>query len=126
MTARLTDIVARYIESAIEVLDLPQAVKDQVEYEILTYLTPAQSGLITGGPPSLTVGWMIGIGLPTKAGDHLMPFLPLDDPHSMHEIHTVVESLLGQVQQEVAQADLQVNSVLNGHRATPGGLVLPK
>lgn len=125
MTARLTDLVVRHIEAAIEDLNIPQAVKDQLEYEVVNFLTTSQPGLITGGPPQFTVGWLVGLGLPTKSGDWVMPFLPLEDPHDQHEIGRLVVTLLGIVQSEVAQADLQINSALNGSRITPGGLHIP-
>lgn len=122
---RLTEIVLGHIEAAIEGLEIPDAVKDQLEFDVINFLTTSQPGLITGGPPQLSVGWMIGLGLPTRAGDWVMPFLPLEDPHDQHEIGRLVVTLLGTVQSEVAQADLQMASALNGGRITPGGLHIP-
>ena len=123
MTARLTDLVVRHIEAVIEELDIPQAVKDQVEYEVINFLTPTQSGL--AGPPSLAVAWMAGVGLPTQSGDHLMPFAPLEDPHDQAEIRRLVQGLFAQAQHEVAEADLELRKSLNGHRTSPGGLAIP-
>lgn len=122
---RLTEIVLGHIEDAIEGLEIPQAVKDQLEFDVINFLTTSQPGLIAGGPPQLSVGWMIGLGLPTKSGDWVMPFLPLEDPHDQHEIGRLVVTLLGTVQSEVAQADLQVTAALNGGRITSGGLHIP-
>lgn len=117
MTERLSDLVGRNIAVAVEALSVPQMVKDQLEHEVVPFMAPSRSD-----PRSLNLNYIIGLGLPTRNGDYVMLFRPLEDPHSEAETGTLVRRLVADVQQQVTEADQRMAATLNGGKIFPGGL----
>jgi hypothetical protein len=121
----MTDIVVHHVEAAIEGLDVPGEVRQQIEYEVLPFLAPEPPSS-PFAQPQLSLKFIIGVGLPTLAGDHHIPLHPLDDPHDPAEITRLVQQLFETAQAMVAEADGKIRAAANGHKASPGGLIIPK
>ena len=125
MTFRMSDMVARYVEAAIQGLDVPEAVKRQVEYEVMPMLALRQPKT-PFSPPEQELTFLIGIGLPTMTGDHHIQLHPLDDPHDQAEVQALVGQLFTLAQKMVEESDSKIRAVSNGHKKTEGGLILPQ
>lgn len=114
---RISDILAARISAAIEALPVLSVTREQIDWEIAPALLPRGSGMV--------LAYMVAVSLPVPGSaedDKVLYMAPLDDPDSAQEtVSFLVEGLYLKAQQEVDQRHAQ----LNGHRESPGGLVLP-
>jgi len=118
---RLSDAVGPKIISAIDVLDVPQVVKDSIEWELVPALIPS------GAPGEFGFTYMLALSLPVPgASDYVMHVAQLEDPHvSQPEFTKAVRALYASVQREADDRQLQDTSPANGGKMSPGGLALP-
>jgi hypothetical protein len=114
---RISDVLAQRIIIAIEALPVLSVVRDQIDWEIAPALLPRGAGMV--------LAYMVAVSLPVPGsveGDKVLYMAPLDDPDASQDtVTSLVEGLYLKAQQEVDQRHAQ----LNGHRESPGGLVLP-
>jgi hypothetical protein len=117
---RLSDRIAKTIDATVEDMDIPEVVKDQLEYEVVPFMAPdmQQRG-------SVNLHYMLGLGLPASTGDSVMLFHPIEDPHDEDEIGRLVRLVFADVQQQVSEIELGKAAGLNGHKKSAGGLLLP-
>jgi hypothetical protein len=112
---RLSEHVGEMMVKAIGELPVLEAARDQIEWEIVTFVDQ-------GG----TVGWLIGIGVPVPGGgDYIMPFTPLKDPHDQEQISMFVRLLYTSATQKVDEQIARNAAGSNGGKTSPGGLALP-
>lgn len=112
---RLSDIIAGSVREAVGALEVLATDKDAIEWEVIPFLGADSS-----------VNWLIGIGLPVPAsGDSVMPFALLSDPHDPGEVSRVVRTLHEAAAGQVLDATARARRSANGHRESPGGLLLP-
>jgi hypothetical protein len=120
MARRIADEVAKCVEAAIDGLEIPRAVKDSIEWEIAPALIP------TGREMSLA--YMVAISIPVPGSveeDYVLQMKPLRDPHADQGVITaLVEELYGLCQQAADEIRAQLNALANGHRKSPGGLII--
>ncbi|MCW2930050.1 MAG: hypothetical protein JWM19_1012 [Actinomycetia bacterium] len=116
---RLSDHIAALVTAEINALEIPGALKDQLEWEILPIALSAPGG-------GLGVTWLIGIGVPVPGtGDWEFPFRVLSDPHGKSEVRELVKSMYAVAQAAADTAQLKARAAGNGHRMSRGGLELP-
>jgi hypothetical protein len=112
---RLSSAIAEAVRQAIDETMMLAADRDVLEWEVIPVVGMDRS-----------VRWLVGIGLPVPATeDSMMPFAPLSDPHSQDEIKQLVRALYEAAVNQVAEAAAKISSSSNGHRESPGGLILP-
>jgi hypothetical protein len=115
---RISDSIIPRVEEAISGLEVLQAVRDAIGYEVTPALIARQGGLV--------LSYMIAVSLPVPGpeGHHVLYMQPLEDPHAPQEVVSqVIRELYRQAQ---AEADgIRVRHAIpgNGHKLTPGGLV---
>lgn len=113
---RLSDIVAGAVTGAISALEIPQADREAVEWEVTPAISPLEG----------SIGWFVGVGLPVPVtGDSVMPFAPVSDPHDAAEIGRLVRALYQAAAAQAAEATERATRTANGHRKSPGGLIVP-
>jgi hypothetical protein len=121
MARRVADVVEGRVKAAIEGLDIPQAVKESIEWEI----TPA---LFQKGR-EMTLAYMVAVCLPVPGSvedDYVLRMKPLEDAHSPQSAVTaLVAELYGLCQEAADEIRAKLNALSNGHRKSPGGLYLP-
>lgn len=121
MTRRISDILAERITTAIGRLPVLEAARDQIDWEITPALLPRGQGLV--------LAYMVAVSLPvpgTVENDKVLYMAPLDDPDADQE--TVSSLVWGLYQRCQAENDARrdaMNTQANGHRESPGGLILP-
>ncbi len=111
MARRVSDIIAGHIEAAIDRLDVPQAVKDQMVYDIVP-------SLMSNG----SMGSIIGIGLPAGP-DWVFYYHPAEDPFNPEDIYQNVVRLVKKAQDQAATLLTGMKAALNGH--SQSGLYIP-
>lgn len=121
MARRTSDRLALRITDAIAALQIPQAIKDQIEWDVF----PA---LVNRGGPVLA--FMVAISLPVPGSvddDHILYMAPLDDPNARQaDVNTLIAGLYEKTQEEVDAMRIQLARASNGHpKTSPGGLALP-
>ena len=121
MARRVADVVEERVKAAIEALEIPQAAKDSIEWEI----TPA---LFQKGR-EMTLAYMVAVCLPVPGSvedDYVLRMKPLEDAHSPQAAVTaLVADLYGLCGKAADEIRAQINALSNGHRMSPGGLHLP-
>lgn len=94
---RLSVLISQAVEEAIGALEVPQAVRDGIEWEIMPI------GL--WGPAGTAVAWLVGIGVKVPAtGDWEFPFGQLGDPHDRDEIRTLVRVIYAKAQADADES----------------------
>lgn len=118
MSVRLTDMAVERVLAALGGLQVPQVVKDQIEWEVMPSM---------GRDGSLAYVPMIGLPVPNTADDFEMAIgAPGLDPHAPQaEWDRAVRLLVEQVQVQSAERAMRNASPQNGHKTSPGGLALP-
>lgn len=118
---RISDVLAERINTAISSLIVLQAVRSQIDWEIAPALLPRGGGMI--------LAYMVAVSLPVPGsveGDRVLYMAPLDDPSADQDaVNDLVESLYLKVQKEADDRRAQVSAASNGHRQSPGGLIVP-
>jgi hypothetical protein len=92
---RISDSIVPRIEEAISGLEVLQAVRDAIGWEV----TPA---LLARGN-SLILSYMLAVSLPVPGpeGDHVLYMRPLEDPYAPQEaVSQVIRELYRQCQEE--------------------------
>lgn len=118
---RISDGVTDRVLAAIDRLEVLQAIKDDIGYEVSPALLARQNGMI--------LAFMIAIGLPVPGApsaadqDHVLYMHPLEDPHaSQEEVDRIVRELYRQAQEEADAIRARRAVGGNGHKRSPGGL----
>lgn len=121
MARRISSAVEKCIEAAINGLEVPQAVKDSIEWDIAPALIPAGR--------EMALAYMVAVSIPVPGSveeDYVLQMKPLRDPHADQAIVTaLVEELYGLCEKAADEIRAQLNALSNGHRKSPGGLYLP-
>lgn len=116
---RLSVLVSKMVEEAVSELEVPQAVRDGIEWEVMPVAVRMAAGITV-------VTWLIGIGVKIPGtGDWEFPFGQLSDPHSGDEIRLLVRAMYARAQAEADEGQKRATAPLNGHGNTPGGLIIP-
>lgn len=118
---RISDLLGRRVAAAIEELPVLSVARDGINWEITPALMPGAGGLV--------LAYMVAVSIPVPGsveGDRVLYMAPLDDPDASQEtVSTLVRSLHDRCQAEAAERQARVNAHSNGHRESPGGLILP-
>lgn len=121
MARRIEDAVAVCIEAAIDSLEIPQAARDLIEWDIAPALIPAGR--------EMSLAYMVAISIPVPGSveeDYVLQMKPLRDPHADQGVVTaLVTELYGLCEQAADEIRAQMNALSNGHKKSPGGLYLP-
>ena len=125
MAKRTADVLIAKILVAIDALQVPQVIKDRIEWDTVpTLLTRNRSDLL--------MGYMVAISLPVPGlqDEYVMYTVPVEDPHlSQDDMNRAVAALYRQAQEEADQLSAGQRTLQNGHGelggTTPGGLVIP-
>lgn len=118
---RIADGITGRVLAAIDGLEILQAIKETIGYEVSPALTVKNGGMI--------LAYMIAISLPVPGPpppadqDHVLYMHPLEDPHApQEEVDQIVRELYRQAQEEADAVRVQRAIGSNGHKRTPGGL----
>jgi hypothetical protein len=118
---RISEGVTTRVLAAIEGLEVLQAIRDTIGWEVSPFLL-----MKPGGP---ILAYMIALGLPVPGAasaadqDHVLYMHPLEDPHAPQEdVDQVVRELYRQAQEEADAIRARIAIAGNGHKRTPGGL----
>jgi hypothetical protein len=121
MARRISSAVEKCIEAAIDGLEIPQAVKDLIEWDIAPALIPDGR--------EMALAYMVAISIPVPGSveeDYVLQMKPLRDPHADQGVVTsLVEELYGLCERAADEIRAQMNAMSNGHRKSAGGLYLP-
>jgi hypothetical protein len=121
MARRISDAIESCINRAVEALEIPQAVKESIEWEISPALIP------TGR--EMALAYMVAISIPVPGSveeDYVLQMKPLRDPHAdQAAVTALVEELYGLCEKAADEIRAQMNALSNGHKKSPGGLYLP-
>jgi hypothetical protein len=120
MARRISDAIENCINRAIEALEIPQAVKESIEWEVSPALIPVGR--------EMSLAYMVAISIPVPGSveeDYVLQMKPLRDPHADQGVVTaLVEELYGLCEQAADEIRAQLNALSNGHKKTPGGLII--
>lgn len=112
---RLSDEVARLVESALRDTEMPAVDRDDVEWEVVAAV---------GGRGEII--WLAGVGLPVKlTGNRIMPFGVLSGPDDPGDVARTVKALYGAASGQVAEETARVTAASNGHGKPPGRMIVP-
>jgi hypothetical protein len=116
---RISDAIAAKVAAAIESIPVLQVIRDEIGWEITPALLPDRAG-------GMTLAYMVAVSLPLDPGsvqkDHVLYMTSLADPDAdQGNVNTLVYGLYQRCQNEADERRARSN----GHRETPGGLVLP-
>jgi hypothetical protein len=118
---RISDVIAAKVEAAVNSLPVLQAVKDTVEWEISPALVPAGR--------DMSLAYMVAVCIPVPGSvedDYVLRMTPLEDPHAPQAVvDALVQVLYGYCSGAADEIRARVNAQANGHRESPGGLILP-
>ena len=121
MARRISSAVEKCVEAAIDSLEIPQAVKDSIEWDIAPALIPSGR--------ELSLAYMVAVSIPVPGSveeDYVLHMKPQTDPHAdQAAVTALVSELYGLCEQAADEIRLRLNALSNGHRKSPGGLMLP-
>jgi hypothetical protein len=121
MARRISDVVEERVKTAIEALDVLQAVKDSIEWDISPALIPAGRG-------EMALAYMVAISVRVPGSveeDYVLQMKPLLDPHAPQaDVTALVAELHGLCQAAADEIRAKLNAASNGHRKSPGGLII--
>lgn len=115
---RISDLLARRVIDAIVSFPVLEKAKGEVDWEITPALLPHRGD-------GLVLAYMVAVSVPVPGsveGDKVLYMAPLDDPDASQE--AVFKLVWGLYRQCQAECDAR-RAQLNGHRESPGGLILP-
>lgn len=123
MPYRISDVIAGKVTAAIESIPVLQVTRDEIGWEITPALLPDRAG-------GMNLAYMVAVSVPLDPGsvqkDHVLYMTPLADPDAdQGNVNTLVYGLYQRCQAEVDERRAQVSAQANGHRESPGGLILP-
>jgi hypothetical protein len=121
--ARISEGLAQKIVEAVTALPVLETARAQVDWEIAPALIPDRK---TG---ELMLAYMVAVSLPVPGSvenDKVLYMAPLDDPDAGQEaVASLVQFLYDKCQAENDARRAAMNTQANGHRESPGGLILP-
>lgn len=121
MARRISDAIETMIKDAVGGLEIPQAEKDSIEWEIAPALIPAGR--------EMALAYMVAVSIPVPGSveeDYVLNMKPLRDPHAdQAAVSALVTELHGLCAQQADAIRAQMNALSNGHKKSPGGLYLP-
>ena len=121
MARRISDAVAECVGKAIEGLDVLQSVKDSIEWEIAPALLPMGR--------EMKLAYMVAVSIPVPGSveeDYVLNMKPLHDPHAdQATVAALVTELFELCQNTADELWDRMNAQANGHKKSPGGLLLP-
>jgi hypothetical protein len=110
---RISDVLGKKVDAAIDALPVLMLIRIEAEWEIAPALLPGGNGV------SLPVPGSVG-------DDYVLYMAPLDDPHASQEtVNGLVSGLYGKCQAEVDEIRARLRAQSNGRRQSPGGLIVP-
>lgn len=120
MVHRISDLVGRKVEAAIEDLGILAGIKLTLGWEVTPALAPAQGG-------GMSMVCMVAISVPVPVtGDRVLHMAPLMDPYADGpEVRALIKKLYEGAQAEAYAAQARAVSASNGGKASPGGLITP-
>jgi hypothetical protein len=99
MARRISDAIENCVNRAVEALEIPQAVKESIEWEIAPALIPTGSL----GAREMKLAYMVAISIPVSGSadeDYALQMKPLRDPYAGQAVVTaLVTELYGLCQQ---------------------------
>lgn len=120
MARRISDAIESCINRAVEALEIPQAVKESIEWEIAPALIPAGR--------EMALAYMVAVSLPVPGSveeDYVLNMKPLRDPHAdQAAVTALVTDLYVLCEQQADAIRAQMNALSNGHKKSPGGLII--
>jgi len=118
---RISDLLAQRVVAAIESFPVLEKAKGEVDWEVTPALLPRAG--------DLTLAYMVAVSVPVPGSlgkDKVLYMAPLDDPDADQEkVFALVWGLYQQCQAENDVRRTAMNTQSNGHRESPGGLILP-
>lgn len=115
---RLTEVGAEKVRKALEALQIPGVVRDQIEWDVVPGIGPGMFSIVP----------IICFPV-TQAGEDFVLHMgaPGLDPHETQEaFNDAIRRLVAGVQEEAAARKLAMDSSMNGHSGmSPGGLAIP-
>jgi hypothetical protein len=121
VTRRISDILGERVESAIMELPILMSVRKSIEWEIAPALIPSGH--------DMSLAYMVAVCIPVPGsveGDYVLRMAPLEDPHAPQAVvDTLVRSLYGYCSGAADEIRQRISAQSNGHRESPGGLILP-
>lgn len=120
MAKRLSDEVAAQVVAGIEVLEVPQAVKDSILWDVTPALAPAGRGEF-----SLVFMVAITLPIPDTEDDYALEAAPLMEvPAPQDAVTTHVKILYSRAQAKADEIQASLRAPQNGHKTSPGGIIL--
>lgn len=120
MARRISDAIESCINRAVEALEIPQEVKESIEWDISPALIP------TGR--EMALAYMVAISIPVLGSiedDYVLHMKPLRDPHAdQAAVTALVSELYALCEQAADEIRARLNSLSNGHKKSPGGLII--
>lgn len=118
---RISDALGAKVITAIEALPVLAVARQQIDWEIAPALLPRGDGMV--------LAYMVAVCIPVPGsveGDKVLYMAPLDDPDASQEkVSALVGGLWSRAQGESDQRRAHLNASSNGHRESPGGLIVP-
>lgn len=124
MPYRISEAIGAKVAAAIDSLPVLAVVREKIGWELTPALLPDRSG---GG---MNLAYMVAVSVPVDwaaAGtDHILYMAPLADPDAdQGNVNTLVYGLYQRCQAEADEQRARSRAQSNGHKDSPGGLILP-
>ena len=120
MTRRIADAVAARVVAAIDGLDISQADRNAVEWEIAPALIPVGR--------EMALAYMVAVSIPVPGSaeeDYVLRMKPLKDPHAGQDaVAALVSELYALCQEAADQLRAELSAPSNGGKKSPGGLII--
>jgi hypothetical protein len=122
VTRRISDALGERVVEAIKSMPVLAAAREQVDWEVTPTLMPDRAG-------DVLLAYMVAISVPVPGsvqGDRVLYMAPLEDPGaSQEQVSAFVWKLYRDCQAESDARRREGVPGMNGHRASPGGLITP-
>lgn len=121
MAKRVSDSIEEKVIAAVMALPGLQVVRDTLEWEIAPALVPSGR--------DMSLAYMIAVCIPVPGSvedDYVLRMAPLTDPHAPQAVvSALVADLYGYCLGAADEIRRRNNAQANGHRESPGGLIVP-
>lgn len=123
MSRRISDVIGGKVAAAIEGIPVLAVIREEIGWEIAPALMPDRSG-------GMILAYMVAVSLPVDPGsvenDHVLYMAPLNDLDAdQGDVNTLVYGLYERCQADADGRRAAARAPSNGHRESPGGLILP-
>lgn len=123
MSYRISDVIAGKVAAAIESIPVLRVIRDEIGWEITPALLPGPDG-------GMNLAYMVAVSIPLDPGsvqrDHVLYMTSLTDPDAdQGNVNTLVYGLYQRCQNEADERRTQASAQSNGHKESPGGLIVP-